>query len=409
MRRAAELFHERQEELARLATLEMGMAWNFSYAMAGSPTTDMLEYYAEHAERFLAPQPLDVAAHEGTAYVVHQPLGIIYAIEPWNVPYNQAIRPTSTNLMAGNVVILKHASIVPQCAEAVAQIMKDAGVPEGVFTNLRATHEQSERIIADWRVRGITLTGSDAAGAHIAALAGKAVKKTVMELGGSDAMIVLDDADLENATSCATFRFVLAGQGCALTKRIIVDESVYDEFLEKFTEKAGNQTIGDPMDPNVSLGPLSSQGAADEVKDQIRRAVEGGATAIEVGPPVPETGAFVQPTILTGVTRDNPIFHEEIFGPVPVIFKVANEAEAIELANDSIYGLGGSVYSADLERAQEVALQIDTGMVAINQPIVANADMPFGGTKRSGYGLEMGPQGILEFVNTKLINLAPTA
>lgn len=410
MRRAAALFRERHEDIARIVTAEMGLTWEFSKAMAGEMAAGMLEYYADNAEELLKPEPLQVKPHEGSAYVVYQPLGVIFAVEPWNAPVYQAVRPATTNLMAGNTVILKHASNIPRSADAVAEVFRDAGVPDGVFINIRANHEQTARIIADPRVRGVTLTGSDTAGARIAEQAGRNIKPSVLELGGSDAMIVLDDADVDNAAQCSMFRFALAGQGCGLPKRMIcVGEATYEKFLARYTELIEAMTIGDPMDPAVTLGPVSSQAAADQVKDQIRRAVEGGATATTAGTPVPERGAFVQPTILTGLTRDNPVFYEEVFGPVPIIFKVDSEDEAVALANDSVYGLAGSVYSADVERAQRVAMRLDTGLVAINMPSNAYDDMPFGGTKRSGYGKEMGPHGIKEFVLTKCINVAPVA
>lgn len=407
MRKVAALFGERQEDLARIQTEEMGMAFSLSKATAGPFVTEMLHYYADNAEQLLAPTPLPTRPHVGEAYLLRQPMGIIYAIEPWNSPYYQAIRPTATNLMAGNVVILKHASNVPGCAEAVAQIMRDAGVPEGVFTNIRANHAQSERIIEDRRVRGVTLTGSSAAGARVGAQAGAALKPAVLELGGSDASVILDDADLELATSCSLFRYANGGQICASPKRMIVMDGVYDEFVAVFTEKSNMQVIGDPMDPATTLGPLSSNAAAEEVRSQIRRAVAGGATAVEVGPAIPSQGAFVQPTILTGISRDNPVFHEEIFGPVSMIFRAGSDEEVVDIANDSIYGLAGSVFSGDVERAKRIAGQLDTGSVTINQLASVPAELPFGGTKDSGYGKEMGPAGILEFTLAKVVNVAP--
>ncbi|UFS61190.1 aldehyde dehydrogenase family protein [Subtercola endophyticus] len=339
--------------------------------------------------------------------MTHQPMGIIYAVEPWNGPFSQAIRPICGNLMAGNVVILKHASNIPACADAIDQLFKDAGLPEGVFTNLFVTHAQSATIVADYRVRGVTLTGSDEAGSRLSEQAGRAIKPAVMELGGSDPMIVLEDANLDLTAQCSRFRFALSGQACISNKRMIVLDGVYDAFVERFTALTESIVPGDPSVATTTFGPLSSREAADGVRDQIRRAVEGGATATELGPVVPDLPAFVQPTLLTGLTPDNPVFYEEIFGPVPILFRVDDEAAAVGLANDSRYGLGGTVFSEDIERAQRVARQIDTGMVRINQPTGQPADMPFGGTKRSGLGQEMGPQGIREFVNSKLISIAP--
>ncbi|HZK04787.1 MAG TPA: NAD-dependent succinate-semialdehyde dehydrogenase [Actinomycetaceae bacterium] len=405
LRRAAGLFRERAEELSLLQTAEMGMPLSLSRPQTEYMIPSMLEYYAENAEAFLADEKLDVNEAEGETWITHQPLGIIYAVEPWNGPFYQAIRPACGNLMAGNVVMLKHASNIPGCADAVAQVFTDAGLPEGVFTNVFATHDQSARIVADPRVRGVTLTGSDAAGARIGEQAGRAIKPAVLELGGSDPMIVLEDADLALTARCSMFRFLTSGQACISNKRIIVVDSIYDEYLEQYKQMTEGLTPGDPADPATGFGPLSSKEAADGVREQIRRAVEAGATAIEVGPKVPDVETFVQATILTDVTPDNPVYYEEIFGPVPVIFRVRDEAEAIELANDSPYGLGGGVYSQDIERAKRVAAQIDTGMVAINAPLYVYDDMPFGGTKRSGIGKEMGPHGIKEFVNSKLITI----
>jgi succinate-semialdehyde dehydrogenase / glutarate-semialdehyde dehydrogenase len=407
MRKAANIFRERAAELSALQTAEMGMPTSVSWPQTKYLIPSMLEYYADNAEQVLADEPLDVKAEEGSAYLTHQPLGIIYAVEPWNGPYYQAIRPACGNLMAGNVVVLKHASNIPGCANAVAQVFKDAGLPEGVFTNVFATHAQSERIVADARVRGVTLTGSDAAGARVGEQAGRAIKPVVLELGGSDPMVILEDADLGLTAQCSMFRFLLSGQACVSNKRIIAVDSVYDAYLEQFTALTQSIVPGDPADRSTTLGPLSSADAAHTVRGQIRRAVEAGATAIELGPKVPDIDTFVQPTLLTDVSPDNPVYYEEIFGPVPMLFRVEDEEAAIRLANDSPYGLGGSVYSKDIERAQRVALEIDTGMVAINQPVNVYDDMPFGGTKRSGIGKEMGPQGIKEFVNTKLIAVAP--
>lgn len=408
MRRAANLFRERAENIGKLVTREMGLPVSSSTYMAGEMVAEMLEYYADNAEGFLADEPLELRPDHGTAKLVYDPLGVIFAIEPWNAVVYQAVRPACGNLMVGNTVILKHASIVPQSAEAIEQVFTDAGLPKGVFTNVRATHDQTSRIIADDRVRGVTLTGSDAAGARVAEQAGKALKPSVLELGGNDAMIVLEDADIANALTCSMFRFTISGQACALPKRMFIHESIYDEFLTRYSEAIALSNIGDPSDPTTSIGPLSSKDAQTQLNDQIKRAVDGGATATPIGDPVPDHGWFVQPTIITNVTRDNPIFNEELFGPTPVLFKFSDVDEAIEMANDSSYGLGGSVYSEDLEKAEAIARRMDTGQVAINVPSNAYFDMPFGGTKRSGYGKEMGPQGIKEFALQKVILFQPT-
>lgn len=395
---AADLMRDRSAELARLATMEMGMTTLISHAQSRTVAPSILDFYAEHTEEFLRPEQV------GTdAAVLRQPTGIVFAIEPWNVPYYQPVRAAAPNLAAGNVVILKHASIVPQCAAAVADIFTDAGLPPGVFTNLYASHEQTSRIIADPRVRGVTLTGSDAAGRLVAAQAAQAVTPTVLELGGSDAMIVLDDADLDLAVQHAMGRFRLCGQTCVSPKRMIVSDSVYGEFLERFRAAGDDLVAGDPRDESVTLGPLSSQGQADQVLKQISAAVSAGSVPIEVGARVPDSGAFVQPTILTGIVPQNPLYGEEIFGPVPMLFSVSDDDEAVRLANDTRYGLGGSVFSGDLQRAEQIAHRIDTGMVWINRTTGTEAHLPFGGTKQSGYGTELGRAGMYQFLNNKLI------
>ena len=358
--KAAKLARERREELARLNTLETGKLILESLWEVES-IAQIFEYYAKNGEHLLAPERLPVDdPMAGDAVLLYEPLGIVYQIEPWNVPFFQIVRPLAAQLMAGNTVILKHASNVPQCSAAVEKLMKNTGLPDGAFTNLYATHVQSDRIIADPRVCGVTLTGSEAAGSKVAAQAGQYVKKSVLELGGSDAMLVLDDA-------------------------------------------------GDPMDPNTTFAPVSSQSAADTIKEQIREAVAHGATATEVGKPVPAQGAFVQPTILTSVTPDNPIYNQEIFGPVLMLFRFSDEAEAIKIANGTQFGLGGSVYSTNMAHAFAVARQLEAGAVTINQPTMPSPAIPFGGVKNSGYGREMGADGIREFTNHKTINGARVA
>jgi succinate-semialdehyde dehydrogenase / glutarate-semialdehyde dehydrogenase len=366
----------------------------------------IFEHYARHAEELLAPVHLDLTDPQaGDAVVVFQPLGIVLAVEPWNVPLFQMARPLSAQLMAGNAVILKHASNVPQCAAAMEQLIGDAGFPGGLFANLYATHAHIERILADPRVAGVTLTGSEAAGARVAETAGKYVKKCVLELGGSDAMIVLDDADVDHAVRGAMMgRLSIGGQVCVSDKRLVIADALYEEFTAKLTAAVEALNPGDPMDPDTTFAPLSSQGAADTVRAQIAQAVAHGATAPPIGKPVPATGAFVQPTILTGLTPDNPVFYQEIFGPVLSLFRTASQEEAIAIANDSPYGLGGSVYSTNIARAVMVAERIEAGAITINKPTTASPELPFGGIKLSGYGREFGDSGIKEFTNAKVIN-----
>jgi len=406
LNRAAALLRDSKRRYAELLTLEMGKVIGEAEAEV-ELSAQILEYYAEHAERLLAPQKLPVAdPAEGEALLVNEPLGVLLAIEPWNFPYYQIARILAPQLSAGNTLLLKHASNVPQCAAAFESLMRDAGLPQGAFQNLYATRDQVEQIINTPKVHGVALTGSEGAGAVIASQAGKALKKSTLELGGSDAFIVLEDAELEKTIDWAVFgRHWNAGQVCVSSKRMILVEAIYDKFMEGYTKGVAALKAGDPMDPNTTLAPLSSQGAADEVKQKIREAVEHGATATEVGPKVPEQGAFVQPTILTNVTPDNPAYYWEFFGPVSMILKAKDEQEAIAIANDSPFGLGGSVFTADEQRGLAVAKQVSTGMMFVNHPTMVKADLPFGGIRRSGYGRELIDLGLKEFVNHKLINV----
>lgn len=406
LNRAAALLRDSKRRYAELLTLEMGKVIGEAEAEV-ELSAQILEYYAEHAERLLAPQKLPVAdPAEGEALLVNEPLGVLLAIEPWNFPYYQIARILAPQLSAGNTLLLKHASNVLQCAAAFESLMRDAGLPQGAFQNLYATRDQVEQIINSPKVHGVALTGSEGAGAVIASQAGKALKKSTLELGGSDAFIVLEDAELEKTIDWAVFgRHWNAGQVCVSSKRMILVEAIYDKFMEGYTKGVAALKAGDPMDPNTTLAPLSSQGAADEVKQKIREAVEHGATATEVGPKVPEQGAFVQPTILTNVTPDNPAYYWEFFGPVSMILKAKDEQEAIAIANDSPFGLGGSVFTADEQRGLAVAKQVSTGMMFVNHPTMVKADLPFGGIRRSGYGRELIDLGLKEFVNHKLINV----
>jgi succinate-semialdehyde dehydrogenase/glutarate-semialdehyde dehydrogenase len=367
----------------------------------------IFDYYADNAERLLAPEALPVAdPAEGEATLVHEPLGVLLAIEPWNFPYYQIARIIAPQLSAGNTMLLKHAANVPQSAAAFEALMREAGLPEGAFRNLYATRAQIELIINDPRVHGVALTGSEGAGATVAAHAGKALKKSTMELGGADAFVVLADADLDKTVKWAVFgRHWNGGQVCVSSKRMIVVDQVYDAFAERYATGVAGLHMGDPFDPATTLAPLSSQKAADDLRDMIRRAVEHGATATEVGPEVPNQGAFVQPTILTDIGEDNPARYWEFFGPVSMLFRASDEDDAVRIANDSPFGLGGSVFTSDTRHGAEVAGGISTGMVFVNHPTMVKADLPFGGVRRSGYGRELLGLGIKEFVNHKLINV----
>ena len=402
--KAAALMRERMQPLAELITLEMGKLIDQSIGEV-KLSAAILDYYAEHAEAFLAPEKITTA--KGEATVESSPIGVLFGVEPWNYPYYQIARFAAPNLMAGNVVMVKHASNVPQCALAFETLMKDAGAPAGAYTNLFVTKDQIAKVIEDPRIRAIALTGSEAAGAVVAAQAGKQLKKSTMELGGSDAFIVLEDADLEKAVKHAVSgRMGNTGQACTASKRFIVVEGLADQFLDKF--KAALQTFapGNPIDKKTNLGPLSSEEALQKLLDQVDKAVAKGAKALIGGKRVEgQAGAFMQPTILTNVDKHNPAYSEEFFGPVALFFKVADEKAAIALANDSPFGLGGSVFTQDIERAKRVARQIDTGMVFINSDLVSSPELPFGGVKNSGYGRELSSAGIQEFVNKKLIRV----
>ena len=403
--KAAALMRERMQPLAELITLEMGKLIDQSVGEV-KLSAAILDYYAEHAEAFLAPEK--IITLKGEATVESSSIGVLFGVEPWNYPYYQIARFAAPNLMAGNVVMVKHASNVPQCALAFETLMKDAGAPAGAYTNLFVTKDQIASVIEDPRIRAVALTGSEAAGAVVAAQAGKQLKKSTMELGGSDAFIVLEDADLEKAVKHAVNgRMSNAGQACTASKRFIVVEGLADQFLDKF--KAALQTFvpGNPIDPTTNLGPLSSEEALEKLLAQVDKAVAKGAKALIGGKRIEgQTGAFMQPTILTNIDKHNPAYSEEFFGPVALFFKVADEKAAIALANDSPFGLGGSVFTQDIERAKRIARQIDTGMVFINSDLVSSPELPFGGVKNSGYGRELSSAGIQEFVNKKLIRVS---
>jgi succinate-semialdehyde dehydrogenase / glutarate-semialdehyde dehydrogenase len=406
-RRAAAIFRERSDEFARLLTLEMGKLYAESLGEV-ELSAQILDYYAENAKVFLAPEPLDTASPDDNAMLVREPLGVILGVQPWNFPYYQLARVAAPNLMAGNVVIVKHASNVPQAAAAFEKLLLEAGAPAGAYTNVYATKDQINLLIDDPRVRGVALTGSEGAGAVVAARAGKNLKKSTMELGGSDAFIALADCDLDKTVEWAVHgRVFNGGQCCVASKRIVVVDEIADEFLAKFQAAMSELKAGDPFIEATTLAPMSSQKAADDLYAQIDAAVEAGAKAIVCGEPVPTTGAFVQPTILTDITPDNPAYYQEFFGPVALFFRVTDEDEAVQLANDSRFGLGGSVFTSDVAHGVEVAKRIETGMVNVNHPARLKADLPFGGVKISGYGHELAHLGIEEFVNIKLINVVP--
>jgi len=402
--KAAAIMHSRGEEFARPVTLEMGKLIAEARGEVAL-SADIIGYYAKNAERFLAPQRLEPSS--GQATVESSPLGVLLGVEPWNFPYYQLARFAAPNLMAGNVVLVKHAGCVPQCAIAFEKLWLEAGAPPGAYTNLFLSYEQVNRVIDDPRVKGVALTGSVEAGKIVAARAGRNLKKSTMELGGSDAFIVLEDADLEKTVPWAVWgKMNNTGQCCIAAKRFLVVEAVADRFLTQFQAALSALRPGDPMDEATTLGPLSTEAALLQLLGQVQRAVAAGATLVMGGKRIDRPGAFMQATILTDITPDNPAFREEFFGPVALFFRVKNEDEAVALANDSDFGLGGSVFTRDVERGKRVASRVDTGMMFINHPTWTTPDLPFGGIKNSGYGRELSRMGIQEFVNKKLVRVA---
>jgi len=404
VKRAAAIMRENLDEFAAPVTLEMGKLFGEARAEV-ELSADILDYYADHAEEFLAPQKLKV--DEGEAVIENEPFGVLFCVEPWNFPYYQLARVAGPDLMAGNTLIVKHAPNVPQCALKFEKLLLDAGAPVGAWTNVFLSNEQSATVIADPRIKGVALTGSERAGSAVASEAGSALKKTTMELGGSDAFIVLDDADMDTAVKWGVWgRMNNTGQCCVAAKRFILHEEIADTFLERFRGELEKLVPGDPMDPKTSLGPLCTEGALKLVENQIETAVNNGAKVLLGGHRMSRKGYFLEATILTDIAPGNPTFHQEFFAPVALIFRVKDENEAIKLANDSPYGLGGSVITKDIERGKRVARQIDTGMVFINQSTWTAPDLPFGGVKNSGYGRELSELGIGEFVNKKLLRVA---
>lgn len=403
--RAAAIMQERADELARIVTEDMGKLLLVA-AMEVSIAAGILDYYAKNAAAFL--EPKQIAGYPGAALIT-EPIGVILAIEPWNFPYYQIARVAGPQLMAGNVVFLKQAESVPQAALAFERVLREAGAPEGVYTNIFASHEQIGRLIADQRIAGVTLTGSERAGSAIAEQAGRHLKKVVMELGGSDAFIVLPDAPLDHAVESAVFgRMFNCGQSCIASKRVIVvGKARGAAFIEKYIEQAKALKAGDPLDPATSFPPMSSERAMNTILEQVATAKAAGASVLLGGKRIDRAGFFVEPTVITNIDESNPVYRQELFGPVATIYVVDSEDEAVRVANDTPYGLGGSVYGADLDHARRVAGRIESGMVFVNQPVWTAPEMPFGGVKNSGFGRESSEMGFGEFVNHKLIHLAP--
>ena len=404
LNKAAAIMHARVEEFALPVTIEMGKLIAQARAEVVL-SADIIAYYADNAERFLA--PLRLTPSSGQAEVESNPLGVLFGVEPWNFPYYQLARFAAPNLMAGNVVMVKHSACVPQCAIAFENLWREAGAPMGAYTNLRISYDQVNRVIDDPRIKGVALTGSVEAGKRVASRAGKNLKKSTMELGGSDAFIVLEDADLEKTVEWAVWgKMNNPGQCCVAAKRFIVVEPLATPFLAKFKAALERLAPGNPLDPATTLGPLSTESALLNLLEQVQRAIANGATLVMGGSRVDRPGSFMQPTILTNISKENPAFREEFFGPVALFFRVKDEDEAVALANDTDFGLGGCVFTQDVARGKRVASRVDTGMMFVNHPTWTTPDLPFGGIKSSGYGRELSGAGIQEFVNKKLVRVA---
>jgi succinate-semialdehyde dehydrogenase/glutarate-semialdehyde dehydrogenase len=401
--RAAALMRANVDDFARPVTLEMGKLIDEARGEV-LLCADIIDYYADNAEAFLAPQRL--TPNVGEAVIESSPLGVLFAVEPWNFPYYQLARFAAPNLMAGNVVMVKHAGSVPQCAIAFEKLWRDAGAPKGAYTRLFVSYEQVDRIIDDRRIRGVALTGGVDAARKVAKRAGYNLKKSTMELGGNDAFIVLEDADLDKTVDWAVWaKMNNTGQCCVAAKRFVVVDELADRFLTKFQAALAALKPGDPMDPGTTLAPLSSEAALEKLLAQVERAVAEGATVVMGGKRIDRRGAFMQPTILTHVSPGQSAFRDEFFGPVALFFRVKDEDEAVALANDSEFGLGASIFTADEARGRRVASRIESGMVFVNHPTWTAPDLPFGGIKDSGYGRELAQQGIFEFVNRKLVRV----
>jgi succinate-semialdehyde dehydrogenase / glutarate-semialdehyde dehydrogenase len=402
MKNAAKVLRENSAEYSVLMTTEMGKPILQSRAEV-EKCAWVCDYYAENAEKFLEDEIIKTEATK--SFVSYQPLGVILAVMPWNFPFWQVFRFAAPNLMAGNVGLLKHASNVSGCALAIEKVFRKAGFPENIFRTLLVTSKNVKDIISNEKVRAVTLTGSVPAGQSVASLAGSLIKKTVLELGGSDPYVVLEDADLEKAVvSCVNSRLINAGQSCIAAKRFIVVESVYNEFEKLFLDFMSKKKMGDPLDEKNDLGPQANVQLRDELHKQVLKSVKQGAELI-LGGTIPEMdGAFYPPTILKNVKHGMPAFDEELFGPVAALIKAEDENDAINLANKSIFGLGAAVFTNDIERGERIAKEkLNAGCCFVNDYVKSDPRLPFGGIKESGYGRELSPFGIKEFVNIKTV------
>jgi len=401
LRRVAELHRERRDELAATIVREMGKPLAAAVGEVDF-AADITEFYADNAEQIMKDQPIDILA-EGTAVIRRSPLGVLLGIMPWNFPYYQVARFAAPNLLIGNPILLKHAPQCPESSAAIETIYRDAGFPEGAYTNLYITNDQAAEVIADPRVQGVSVTGSERAGSAVAEVAGRNLKKVVLELGGSDPFILLSTDDLDGAVQAAAdARLDNTGQSCNAAKRFIVADELYEPFLEKFTAIMSGAKLGDPFADDTVLGPLSSELAAERLAAQVDKAVAQGATLVAGGT---RDGAFYPGTVLTGVTPEMDAYREEFFGPVGVVYRAADEDAAVKIANDTPFGLGSYVFTTDEAQAERVADKIDAGMVYVNLVLADSPELPFGGVKRSGTGREMGLLAADEFVNKKLVRI----
>ena len=399
---AGEVLRDRKREFAEIMTREMGKPITQAVSEV-EKCAWACDHYAEHAGAYLAdePHPSPPGSEVKTRF---EPLGPVLAVMPWNFPFWQVFRFAAPYLTAGNVGLLKHASNVPGCAMAIEETFREAGYPDGVFQSLLIPSDLVDDVIADERVKAATLTGSGPAGRAVASTAGQHLKKTVLELGGSDPFVVLDDADVEAAAETGAWaRNLNGGQSCIAAKRFVVQDAVYDEFVERFVEEVESLVVGDPMDEDTQVGPQARQDLLEALHEQVEASVEAGATVLTGGEPMDREGAFYPPTVLADVPEGCPADSEEVFGPVAALFRVGSEDEAVEKANDTEFGLGASVWTEDRERGERVAARIDAGCVYVNQLVKSDPRVPFGGVGESGYGRELSEAGIKEFVNRKTV------
>ncbi|MEY2488529.1 MAG: succinate-semialdehyde dehydrogenase / glutarate-semialdehyde dehydrogenase [Verrucomicrobiota bacterium] len=403
MMATSQLLEQEKERLARIVTLEMGKLLRAGIDEV-TKCVRGCRFYAENAECFLTDQTIPTEA--ARSYVHYEPIGAVLAIMPWNFPFWQVFRFAAPALMAGNVGLLKHAANVPQCALAIEDIFRRAGFEEGVFQTLLIEAEQTRGLIDDPRVKAVTLTGSERAGSEVASAAGRQIKKSVLELGGSDAFIVMPSADLEAAIKTGvTARTINAGQSCIAAKRFILSARVYDRFVPEFVERMRSLKVGDPLEETTEIGPLATEAILRGVDEQVRDSIAAGARLLTGGKRIERAGFFYEPTVLTDIPRESPASREEIFGPVASFFRAADAAEAIKIANDSSFGLGASAWTNDPAEQQLFASELETGMVFINSMVASDPRLPFGGAKRSGFGRELGVEGIREFVNIKTVSI----